>query len=335
LPKALTRPPALFAASAALVVAACVAVLRSHAFGASPYLAAWGVTFDLTISIPALYWLLLVRTGRVRPLTLAPVFLLGVLLASTLVPRTNQQFLRDLGRFAVPAVELVLLGAIVRRLMRLRGASVDIPTAVRALFGESRIADVVTSEVSMVWYALFCWRRKPQAVEGRAITFHQRSGWGTIVACLLVLLAAESVGMHLLLRLWSNTAAWVWTGLDLWGAIWLIGDYHALRLRRSSIDEHALRIRFGMRWSLDVPLANIASVTEVREESEWKRRDVLKLAILDEPRWLVTLREPMVAQGMAGIRKRVTAIAMLPDCGGQAILPVLSRRDRQDCLSSA
>ncbi len=311
--KLLTRPPALFAASAALVVAACVAVLRSHAFAANPDVAAWGVTFDLTISIPALYWFFLVRTGRARPLTLAPVFLLGVLAASTLVPRDDQQFLRDLGRFAVPAVELVLLGAIARRLTRLRGTSVDVAAAVRALFGESRVADVVTSEVSMVWYALFCWRRKPHAVEGQAITFHQRSGWGTIVACLLVLLGAESVGMHLLLRLWSNTAAWVWTGLDLWGAIWLIGDYHALRLNRSSMDERALRIRFGMRWSLDVPLANIASMTEIREESEWKRRDVLKLAILDDPRWLVTLREPMMAQGMAGIRKRVSAIAMLPD----------------------
>jgi hypothetical protein len=40
---------------------------------------------------------------------------------------------------------------------------------------------------------------------------------------------------------------------------------------------------------------------------------VLKIAILDEPRWLITLREPVIARGMAGIRKEIRALAILPD----------------------
>jgi hypothetical protein len=35
--------------------------------------------------------------------------------------------------------------------------------------------------------------------------------------------------------------------------------------------------------------------------------------VLEDPRWLVTLREPVVVRGMMGLRRTVTALALLPD----------------------
>lgn len=279
---------------------------------------AWGITFDLTISGPFLYWFFRVRTGKARALTVAPVFLAGTILATLLLPKSEQQFVHQLRTFVVPFAELALLAALVQRVRNVRlGPASDpyarISTAARALAGENRAADVIASEAAMVWYALFCWRRKPDEVDGDAFTLHERSGWATILACIFVLLIAEGIGMHLLLGLWSPVASWVWTALDLWGAIWLLGDFHALRLRRSFIDAGALHLRYGLRWNVTVPLAAIASIEPVGSEAEWKRRDVLKVAMLDEPRWLITLREPLVARGLAGITKEIRAIALLPD----------------------
>jgi len=68
-----------------------------------------------------------------------------------------------------------------------------------------------------------------------------------------------------------------------------------------------------MRWTLTIPRENIASIVEIHEEREWKRKDVLKVAILDEPQWLLELREPMTAHGIAGMRKTVRALALRPD----------------------
>ncbi|HEU4886697.1 MAG TPA: hypothetical protein VFV49_02340, partial [Thermoanaerobaculia bacterium] len=90
------RPALLFGMSAAIIVGACIIVLRSHAFTAQPDLAAWGVTFDLTISIPLLYWFFVVRSGKARPLTIVPVFLIGTMIATRLIPGSQQQFLRQL-----------------------------------------------------------------------------------------------------------------------------------------------------------------------------------------------------------------------------------------------
>ena len=176
-----------------------------------------------------------------------------------------------------------------------------------------RNSPALFTELAMFYYAIFGWRKKPAAVQGHAFTLHERSGWGTVVACILVLIAAEGIGMHLLLGIWSKTAAWIWTALDLWAVAWLLGDYQALRLRPSFIDGDALHIRYGVRWNVTVPLASISSVEEVHDESAWKRRDVLKVAILEEPRWLIRFDEPVIAQGLAGFTKEIRAIALLPD----------------------
>lgn len=290
-----------FLLSATLVFAICALLLRSQAFARNPDVAAWGITFDLTITVPLLYWFFVVRTKKAAVMTLAPLFVICTLAATAIVP---SPFARDLGRFAVPLAELVLVGAVVHRIRRARGEN-----AVRAVLGDGRVADVVESELLMLYFAFLGWRKK--APEG--VTFHERSGWGSVLIGIFVLIAAEGIGMHLLLGMWSPYAAWTWTFFDVWAAIWLLGDYNALRLRRTTIDGDALRLRFGLRWAVDVPLASIASIESISDESQWKRRDVLKVAILDEPKFLVVLREPIVARGLAGFRKEIRALALLPD----------------------
>jgi hypothetical protein len=287
----LRRPSARFVLSALVVLTACVVVLHSRAFAADPDVRAWGVTFDLTITIPLLYWLFVVRPRHAGALTLASVFIACTMVTALVIPRSQQAFLHDL-KYLVAALEVVLIATAFRR---------------------PRLAALITSEATILYYALFAWRKEPERVDGRAVTFHERSGWGSIVACAIVLIASEGIAAHIFLSTWSVKAAWTWTFLDVWGALWLVGDYQALRLRRSFVDNGALHLRVGMRWNATIALANIASIAAIQSESEWKRRDVLRVAMIDEPRWLITLHEPVVAQGIAGIRKTIRALALLPD----------------------
>lgn len=280
--------------AALFVITACIVVLRSRAFAVNPDVAAWGVTFDLTITIPLLYWFFVVRPKLAGPLSLATLFVICTMIAAALIPRSQQFFLHDL-KYLVAALEIVLVATAVRRIGK----------------GEGRMASMLLAEAAIMQYALTGWWRKPERVDGRPITFHERSGWGSIVACAIVLIASEGIAAHLFLATWSSTAAWAWTALDLWGALWFLGDYHALRLRRSWLDNDALHLRVGMRWSATIALANIESIEPIREWT--KRRDALKVAFLDEPRWLITLREPVVVNGIAGIRKTIRALALLPD----------------------
>ncbi|MDQ3281437.1 MAG: hypothetical protein M3Q69_08495, partial [Acidobacteriota bacterium] len=313
------RSSLFFFLSAVPIVLACTLIARSQLFARNPDIAAWGITFDLTISIPLLYWLMVVRAGKARPLTIAPVFMLGTIAAALLVPRPQQQFLHQLKLVVGPAAEVALIAAVIGRVRRMRreqvasgDAHARINAATSALFGEGRVAEAVAAEIAMFHYALFSWRKQPAPVEGHAFTVHQRSGWGTILACILVLIVSESIGMHLLIAQASPGGAWLWTAFDVWAIIWLFGDYHALRLRRSSIDDEAFHLRYGMRWSVSVPLASIVSVEAITNEEQWKRRDILKVAILEEPRWLIAFEQPVIARGLAGFRKEIRGIALLP-----------------------
>jgi len=295
-------PTRLFALIALTIVIVCTVIVRttSHAD-----IAAWGVTFDLTLTIPLVWYFVVVRSGAARPMTLAPVFVVCMMLAAFVVPRGQQQFLHDLRYLSAP-LEIVTLIFLGRRLAQVR----DVESATRAMFGNSRVADFVASEVSILWYALFCWRKKAPE-EG--FTIHQRNGWGTIAACIVAMIGFESIGMHLLVQMWSVKAAWIVTALDVYGVLWIVGDYHALRLRPTYSAGGILHLRYGLRWNAEIPLAEIESIDDVSSEADWKRKNVLKMAMLDEPKYLVKLRRPVTVNGLAGIRRTIDAIAVLPD----------------------
>ena len=285
-----TFPTRIFALIALTIVTICVVIARTTTH---IDVAAWGITFDLTLTIPLVWYFVVVRSGSAKPVSLIPVFVVCMMLAALVVPKGQHQFLHDLRYLSAP-LEIVAVILFARR----------------AMAGDSRVAGFVATELNILWYALFCWRKKP---EDHGFTVHKRNGWGTIVACILCMLAFESIGMHLLVQMWSTKAAWIITALDFYGVLWLLGDYHALRLRPTFSADGVLHLRYGLRWNAEIPLAEIESIDEVRNESDWKRKGVQKMAMLDEPKYLVRLSRPVTVNGLAGIRRTIHAVAILPD----------------------
>src|SRR5258708_2913682 len=111
---AVRRPAHVFMLAAIVITTICWLILRSHLFTPNPDLGAWGVTFDLTLTIPLVYYFLVVRGGHARPITIAPVFVLGVAVAARLVPPGLHDFVRQLRWVAAP-LEIVTLVLIVMR----------------------------------------------------------------------------------------------------------------------------------------------------------------------------------------------------------------------------
>src|SRR6476619_5286423 len=94
--RALRSPAALFTLIAISIAICEVAIVRSALFARNRDIAAWGVTFDLTITIPLLYWFVVVRPGHARAITLAPLFVLCTSAAAVILPRGDQAFLHQL-----------------------------------------------------------------------------------------------------------------------------------------------------------------------------------------------------------------------------------------------
>jgi hypothetical protein len=309
-----TNPyPYVFLGGGALAIVAAI-VVRTQAFAAHPDIIAWGFTCDLTISLPLLWWLFAVRPGRAGAVTLIPIFLIGVAVAARIMPPAQHAFVDQL-RFIAAPLDLVTIALVARRVARIRrldaaGDPVErIERACAELFGNGRAARAVAFEIATIDYAFRGWR-KPAP---RGFTVHQRSGWGTIVGVFVFLIAIESVCAHLLVQLWSVKVAWVVTALDLYGVLWLFGDYQALRLRPTRIENETLQLSYGLRWRASIPLNAVASVEPIRSEREWKRKSVLKMSMLDEPRLLIRFKTPQTAHGLAGLTRTIEAVAILAD----------------------
>lgn len=309
-----------FYASAVLVLAICWIIIASPAGRREPDLLAFGVTFDLCLTIPLLYWLIVVRRSG-RAFALIPLFIICLAVARFLVPQPDAPFLRALSLLEVP-LELTAIGWMTVRLRRARRASMATGDTLerfrgiaREMFGDNKLAEAIVLEMAALYYGLAAWRVNEDE-DARVITFHRQSGWGSIVVCIIVLIVAESIGVHLFLSQWSSTAAWIFTALDVYSIIWLIGDYHAFRLRPFRIGSETIELRFGMRWSGSVPRTAIVSIEPfdaARGEELKMSKDYLRLAILDDPTFLVTFAEPVEITGLIGMRRQVRCLGVRPD----------------------
>lgn len=316
----LRRPSALlFWAFAGSILAICAVMARTPVFQRAPDLVAYGTTFDLCLTIPILYYFLVVRRRGSHPASVIPIFALGALAARYVVPRPYHDFLRALAPLG-SALEVVVLALIVGRVRRagesLRAGgpsdAIDrIGIAADAIFGGGRVAGAVAAEATIAWYALFSWRRR--ADPERGITFYRVSGWSTVLAVLMLLIAAEGSAAHFMLARWSTRAAWTFTVLDIYTVFWLLGDFRALKLRPTTFDGETLRLRFGLRWWADVKASNISRVVRVAPGAFPKAKDVLRFSMLDEPSHAIEFREPVLASGMLGLSRRVRAVGVLPD----------------------
>jgi len=310
----LANPYPLLLLSGGTLIAIAAVVVRSAAFSAHPDILAWAFTFDLALSVPLLWWLFAVRTGRVANVTMIPIFVLGVAAAARIIPPAQHAFVDQLRYLAAP-LEVVTIALVLRRVAKLRGLGDEgdvldrIDRASAGIFGTGRAARAVAFEIATFYYAVFGWRR--DAPPG--FTVHRRNGWGVVVTVFIFLIGIESVAAHLVVQLWSVKAAWILTALDLYGILWLLGDYQALRLRPTHIERDTLIVNYGLRWRMTIPLSSIEAIEPVRTEKAWNRKGVLKVAMLDEPRLLVRLREPQTAFGLAGLTRTIDAVAILAD----------------------
>jgi hypothetical protein len=164
-----------------------------------------------------------------------------------------------------------------------------------------------------LYYALCSWQRQ-EAGGCASFSYHRESGYGAVVAALVMVCGIEAVVVHLLVALWSATAAWLLTALGVYTVVWLLGDYQAARLRALVVGEDALYVRLGLRWSLRVPYDQIVRVVPPgREELGRRTPGYLHAVLLVAPQVVLELGGPMRARGPYGVGKEVTRVGIAVD----------------------
>ncbi|NJL29496.1 MAG: hypothetical protein HC897_17225, partial [Thermoanaerobaculia bacterium] len=196
-----------------------------------------------------------------------------------------------------------------------RGDALDaIRIASREVLGEHRFAEVLAFEIALLYYGLFSWTSRRPADHLETFTCYRRSGYGSLLVAFACLVPLEVVPVHLLVAsLWGPAAAWAVTGLGIWGLIWILGLFQALRLRPSRLSERGLELRVGLRWQLEVPFENMAKLERLPRSNKKAERESLDIAPLHQPVFRLELAEPAEVLGVYGQRRKARLIYFAVD----------------------
>ncbi|MGI4852103.1 MAG: hypothetical protein ACRYGR_09205 [Janthinobacterium lividum] len=324
-----TQPMMLFVALA-LVINATSSFLSHHRLDTDTYhVVSYAACFDMMVTVPALYYLLVVRRGTQTFASLLLVILMCVVRASFVVPSVVH------GAVVLGFAEVGILALVcfkVRRAMRTANSvsasdpMEHIEAACRAVIPVSPVARLMASEFAVLYYALFSWRPSKAKQHGQTFSTYRKGGMAVLLAVLACLMTAEIPILHIVLARWSKTIAWVFTAFGIYGFVWIIGLSRSFVLRPAIVSDAGLELSKGFLWRVQVRWTDILAVYRPGHSWEGSDSQALNLAVGVAPDLVLELTHHVVATGAFGLRKQVKSIAICMDDlkAFEASLPVHS-----------
>jgi hypothetical protein len=261
-------PQILFIATAVLIEFCVTRLPRSRTVEIA-------AVFDMTVTVTALYYWMVVRRGLRPASSMILVAMLGLFRASLAFPGVVP------GRFRIAA-----------------GAE-----CAAVFFAR----DLIFGELAVFYYAFAWWARPEVPAGAETFTLHRKSGFGDLLTMLGLASLLEIVPVHLVLHRWSAPAAWIATGLGIYGTLWCVAIARSLNLRPSYVTADEAVIRFGLLFSLRIPAGAIASVGSRVQAG---MRPVPRGS---EPNVCIEFTGPLEVRRILGIRGRMSSVALAAD----------------------
>ncbi|NUM73852.1 hypothetical protein HUU40_05785 [candidate division KSB1 bacterium] len=315
---------AFFLSFALTILAIELGIVSSIYFAQNPDVFSLALTLDFVLGIPALYYFLLVRKKQAPAITLIPIIILSLIIAGFVLPSSQQIYLDWLKKL-IPVLELIVLGFVFSKIRKIAHhfheakrneiyVTDALTASVKQALGNVPGLGFILTEFSLLYFAFAGWFKKFSSSDPGHLPFsyHRRSGYAAIAGVVLLVLITETTALHLLLQRWSALAAWIFTGLSIYSAFWLLGDYHAMRLHPIVLTREFLYLRIGLRWRAVIPLAEIIDIQNFSPR-EKKAADYLSLTVFGDPRFVIHCKQQVMMLGLFGIKREVRQIGLSVD----------------------
>ncbi len=281
-----------------------------------------GLTLDLLLTVPIVYWLFIRRTS-IPKITVVPVFVLGVVIANQLIPEQHAGLLNTATTWVLPVVEMTVFAIVVlkvRKAMRLfrakRSGSLDAADAIRAVATDlipGRAGTLAATEMTVMYYVFIAGKKlKPLTNE---FTIHRHSGTVAVLSILTFVVFIETVAVHALLQMWSATAAWILTLLSLYTAMQVIAVVRSLSRRPIRVDPRHVRVAYGLYAEClldrsDIARVELSSRSVVADDGELK---LSPLQDLEKHNVILHFNATQRIDMMYGITKDCDSLALYVD----------------------
>jgi hypothetical protein len=335
-----------------LVMIACTILVFSPIYLLNESRISTGITLDLTITAPLLYFLA-IRRSRVPKMTVVRVFIAGILLAGLLLHNKPHFFFSLLKTWVAPLAEGILIFLIAKKFYRARRAAKELGKEetgdflsrcriiLKDVTGNEKVGYILASEMAVLYYAFIPQKKRPihaspgdhKAAPASAFTSYKSNGILLVLGVFLCSFFVETLGLHFLMGLWSKKLAWILTALSVYTALQLYAHMRAIRLRPIRVGDQLLQLCNGLAADVSVRIDNIEQITF--DGAKWngpspankktaqqipanKKTEGLtvKLALLkglENHNILLRLKQPLLVNRVFGIRQKADTLLFFVD----------------------
>lgn len=184
--------------------------------------------------------------------------------------------------------------------------------------GNGFVLGAILTELSVFYYSIVGWFRKTTVIEnGKVYSYHKTSQIKTIVIVFTILIIMEGILFHFLIQLWSEIAAWIFTIINIYALLYMIGLYNSARFLPHNFYGDKLIIRFGYQSSIELDIRNIERIETPREQGGiWENKSketYYALLNMDAPQYEIFLKEPALMISSYGREKYVKKVVFRAD----------------------
>lgn len=297
-------------------------ISKSIIFNANTSSLSTGITFDLLLTVPLVYFLL-IRKTNIPKTTVVPFLILGIVICSKIIPTENQHYLNLFKTWILPIVELSILSFVIFTIRKAikhykqnKTESFDFFTTLKStcyeLLPKALVIPVVT-EIAVFYYGFIYWRKRK--LRENEFTYHKDSGTITLLIAIIFIVAIETVTIHILLAKWNTTVAWILTCLSIYSGIQIFGFVKSMLKRPISIENNKLFLRYGIMNQTIINLENIDSI-EISSKDIELNKETRKLSFLGElesHNLVIRLKEENTLIGLYGIKRKYKNLALHVD----------------------
>lgn len=282
------------------------------------------ITVDLLVIVPVIYFLI-IRKRDIPKITVFTVFVLGLVLLSYFLPEEHQQWLELVKTYALPLIEMGVVSFVLYKVVQLskayRRENVSnkdfysiLKEATTQVFPK-KLASVFVTEISLFYYGIIKW--KPKKRSDVEFTYHKDNGLIAVIIAVLVIIAVETVVLHLILVKWNVVAAWILTILSMYTGLQLFALMKSFGMRPITIDQerNELHLKYGYFIDVVIDTNKIESV-ELYNKDLPEDKSIVPFSPLGEiggHNVILHFKEELHYKGMYGIQKKATSIALFID----------------------
>ncbi|MFA1819048.1 hypothetical protein ACDX78_02395 [Virgibacillus oceani] len=184
--------------------------------------------------------------------------------------------------------------------------------------GNGFVLGAILTELSVFYYSIVGWFKKHPVIEkGKVYSYHKNSQIKAIVIVFSILIILEGILLHSLIQLWSDVAAWIFTILNIYALLYMIGLYNSVRFLPHIIYFDKLIIRLGYQSSIELDIKNIESIETAKEQGgigeKTPKETYYSLLNLDSPQYEIFLKEPALMMSSYGRKKYVKTVVFRTD----------------------